>query len=152
MSELNLIKVHGVLVGGDQDTKDRLDRMADGSVLRGDFKKARNPAFHRKGFALLNIGFDVWTPGEIDTHWGAAQKNFERFRKEVTILAGYGDPVFSLDGTFRIEAKSISFGSMDDDEFAAWYSSVIDVLLQKILVNYTRDDINDQVDRVMSFT
>lgn len=33
-----------------------------GAVLYADFKQARNPAFHRKFFALLNLGFDYWQP------------------------------------------------------------------------------------------
>ncbi|WP_410015831.1 DUF1367 family protein [Sodalis sp. C49] len=33
-----------------------------GEILSGDFKKARNPIFHRKYFSLLNLGFDYWEP------------------------------------------------------------------------------------------
>ncbi|SFO03146.1 DUF1367 family protein [Xenorhabdus japonica] len=33
-----------------------------GDVLYADFKKARNPRFHRKYFALLNLGFEYWEP------------------------------------------------------------------------------------------
>lgn len=33
-----------------------------GAVLYADFKQARNAAFHRKFFALLNLGFDYWQP------------------------------------------------------------------------------------------
>ncbi len=31
-------------------------------MLYADFKKARNPRFHRKYFALLNLGFKYWEP------------------------------------------------------------------------------------------
>ncbi|MBD2779886.1 DUF1367 family protein [Xenorhabdus szentirmaii] len=33
-----------------------------GDVLYADFKKARNPRFHRKYFALLNLGYEYWQP------------------------------------------------------------------------------------------
>ncbi|MCV5513447.1 DUF1367 family protein, partial [Escherichia coli] len=33
-----------------------------GSVLEADFKLVRNPAFHRRYFALLNLGFEYWEP------------------------------------------------------------------------------------------
>ncbi|PHM38203.1 bacteriophage protein [Xenorhabdus mauleonii] len=33
-----------------------------GDVLYADFKKARNPRFHRKYFALLNLGYEYWEP------------------------------------------------------------------------------------------
>lgn len=33
-----------------------------GAVLYADFSQARNPAFHRKYFSLLNLGFQYWEP------------------------------------------------------------------------------------------
>lgn len=33
-----------------------------GTVLVAEFTKVRNPAFHRKFFALLNLGFEYWEP------------------------------------------------------------------------------------------
>lgn len=33
-----------------------------GTVLVAEFTKVRNPAFHRKYFALLNLGFEYWEP------------------------------------------------------------------------------------------
>lgn len=33
-----------------------------GEVLVGEFKKVRNPIFHRKYFSLLSLGFDYWEP------------------------------------------------------------------------------------------
>ncbi len=33
-----------------------------GDVLYADFKEARNPRFHRKYFALLNLGYEYWEP------------------------------------------------------------------------------------------
>ncbi len=33
-----------------------------GDVLIGEFKKLRNPIFHRKYFSLLKLGFDYWEP------------------------------------------------------------------------------------------
>lgn len=33
-----------------------------GAVLVADFKQVRNPAFHRRFFALLNLGFEYWEP------------------------------------------------------------------------------------------
>lgn len=33
-----------------------------GAVLVAEFTKVRNPAFHRRFFALLNLGFEYWEP------------------------------------------------------------------------------------------
>lgn len=33
-----------------------------GDVLVAEFRRVRNPAFHRRFFALLNLGFEYWEP------------------------------------------------------------------------------------------
>ena len=90
------------------------------------------PNFTKKWFALLKIGYDNWEPGEINSQYGTPEKNFERFRKDVTILAGYYSIVVRLDGTTRVEADSVSFGSMDESQFSELYSKTIDVLLRRV--------------------
>ena len=151
MSELALTKVHGVLVPGNEETCERLEKVKNGEVLRGDFKKARNGLFLRKFFALLDIGYEVWEPAEIDTKWGKPEKNREQFRGQVTVLAGFYDTVFNLDGSVRLTPKSISFAKMDEDEFGKVYSSVANVLLAKVLGNYTRDDLDNRVAQILDF-
>jgi hypothetical protein len=152
MSELNLVKVQGVLVPADAGTQEKVNRMPGSSVLRGKFATARNSAFLRKYFALLNVGFELWEPGDISTKWGTPQKNFDQFREQVQVLAGFGEPVFNVDGTFRMRSKSISFANMEEDEFAVLFSKVIDVILQNVgAERYTEDDIRKLVDNVMEF-
>ncbi len=58
----------------------------------------RNPKFHRKMFALLSVGFDSWEPDRKRFNYNGRpiEKNFERFREQVLILAGHYDQVFSL--------------------------------------------------------
>ena len=114
----------------------------------------RNPKFHRKFFALLTVGFDAWEPSrKHKTYKGQpVAKNFERFREEVTILAGYYDQVFDLKGRMKLEAKSISFAKMDDAEFDQLYSAVADVLLDQVLHTYAgRSELDAVVQRVMEF-
>ncbi|MFI8019072.1 DUF1367 family protein [Serratia marcescens] len=50
------------MVPATRDARDFLRSKKVGSVLYADFKQARNPAFHRKLFSLLNLGFDYWQP------------------------------------------------------------------------------------------
>ncbi len=33
-----------------------------GAVLVAEFRQVRNPAFHRRFFALFNLGFEYWEP------------------------------------------------------------------------------------------
>ena len=149
--DLTLVKTMSGLAPGDQATADYLARVKLGAVLHGSFAKARNPALHRRYFALLNLAFDLWSPGPVTSAHGTPQKNFDRFRADLTIMAGYYEVVIRVDGSTRIEPKSISFASMGQDEFETLYSRTIDVILQKILTGYHREDVEEMVRRVLDF-
>lgn len=153
MTEISLIKTLSGYVPADQATSEWSEKVKIGSIIHGDFKKARNPAFHRKGFALLNLAYEYWVPGEIDDKWGAPQKNFDQFRGDLTILAGFYDVVIRLDGSTRIVPKSISFSSMDDAEFEKWYNAVLNVILKKVNVlnTMTPEEVNRLVDQIIGF-
>lgn len=64
MAQLQLIKQSsGILIPATPETSDFLHSKCKlGAVLVADFKQVRNPAFHRRFFALLNLGFEYWEP------------------------------------------------------------------------------------------
>lgn len=72
MAQLQLIKQSsGILIPATPETSDFLQSQCKlGTVLVAEFKKVRNPAFHRRFFALLNLGFEYWEPagGAISTN------------------------------------------------------------------------------------
>lgn len=133
------------------EAQEEHSRQKSGQYIHGNFRKLRDPVKHRKFFALLNLAFDWWEPGEIDSKYGKPQKNFERFRKDLIILTGYFHIVVRLDGSTRPEADSISFATMDDDTFNDLYSKAIDVIIERITPNYTPEEINDMVLKIMEF-
>jgi hypothetical protein len=59
--------------------------------------------------------------------------------------------VVALNGEAKARAKSIAFGNMAEDEFERVYSAVADVILQRVLRNYTREDLDRVVDEVLRF-
>ena len=152
--DLYLVKVGDGLLApapGDEYTRQMVSGLKSGDVAHGNFIKARNPKFHRRFFAMLGVGFDAWEPGERISRHGIAKKQFEQFREDVTILAGFYELSLRLDGSTRISAKSISFGAMNDLEFQRVYSAVADVILEKVLTNYTRDDLDAVVEQILGF-
>ncbi|ELV2282323.1 DUF1367 family protein, partial [Salmonella enterica] len=62
--ELQLIKQSsGILIPATPETSDILQsKIKLGAVLVAEFRQVRNPVFHRRFFALLNLGFEYWEP------------------------------------------------------------------------------------------
>lgn len=151
MAAIALAKHGATFAPADAQSAARASRLGDGEVIQADVRFRRNGKFHRKFFALLNYAYEVWEP-DMPTYKGqVCAKNFDRFREDITILAGYGEPVVNVRGEVRMQAKSIAFRSMEDDEFAELYSAVLDVLLKKVLTNHTAEDVERVVENLMGF-
>lgn len=69
----------------------------------------------------------------VERHGSQAEKSFEVMRKWLTVEAGYYTTVMLPDGGVRREAKSISFGKMDQAEFADLYRAVFGVCWRYVL-------------------
>ena len=124
------------MVPCDPPTIAAFNRMKNGSILEYDFKKKNHPEFHAKLFMLFITAFNYWEPGEISTEYGSPEKDFNHFRKEVTKMAGFFYVVYGIDGSFTIEAKSLKFGNMDDDERHQVYQKCLTVITEKIFPQF----------------
>ena len=63
----------------------------------------------------FSVAFNYWR-GDCEFQEESAQ--FDSFRKQLTVQAGYYNQVWTLDGQgFTLEAKSLSFGNMNQTEF-----------------------------------
>lgn len=86
--ELQLIKQSaGTLIPASPETSDILhSKIKLGAVLVAEFRQVRNPAFHRRFFALLNLGFEYWEPtgGAISSNERKLVTGYAKF------LAAYG--------------------------------------------------------------
>jgi len=153
MTNLVLTKAsNGALVPIDPQAVEFIAKMKLGAAVTATVKRHRNPGFHRKFFALLNVAFDAWEPTAATYKGQVVGKNFDQFRNDVTVLAGHYEMAVNLRGETRLTAKSISFASMGQDEFDTLYSAVVNVILARILTNYTRDDLDGVVERILQFT
>ena len=86
--ELHLIKHQsGILIPATPETSDVLQsKIQLGAVLVAEFRQVRNPAFHRRFFALLNLGFEYWEPtgGAISSNERKLVNGYAKF------LAAFG--------------------------------------------------------------
>jgi hypothetical protein len=144
----------GILIPADKESQTYVGKLIRNDVITADFKKPRNYEFHKKWFALVKFAYEHWEPSAFqDSKWEGVvpQKSFDRFRKDLIILSGRYDAVYRVDGSVRIEAKSISFGNMNQEEFKELYNSTINVVLDKILTTYNLDDLKKTVEKVEAF-
>ena len=150
-TEIRVRKLYNSIVPVDELNAELFEKLKPNGEYKATFSRERNAAFHRKAFALLTVVFNAWDTPELEYKGQPVQRDIERLREDMTILAGFYTPVFKYDGTLQPKPKSWAFGSMDQDEFENLYSRLIDVALNKILTGYTREDIDDQVNKILGF-
>lgn len=151
-TELVLMKgPGGVLMPCDEEARGIIASWPMGQGVRAHVKRARNVRFHRKFFAMLNLAFDAWEPAAQEYHGMPARKNLDRFRKDMLVMAGFYTATVNMQGEIRLEPVSMSFANMDEDRFNGVYNRVADVVLDKVLSNYTREDLERVVEQLLGF-
>ena len=145
----------GALLPADDEQAELISKIPQSTLVRVTVARVRNGKFLRKYFALLKFAYDMWAELQPPRqHRGQPViTSFERFRDEVTILAGHYETVWNIQGEMRLQAKSVSFARMSEEDFEKFYSHVIDVLLQKVLssTQITPQKLRAYVDQVMAF-
>lgn len=156
MSDMVLVKtLNGTLAPADGDASTFIEKLKAGQGVRATIRRARNVRFHRKAFALFKLAFDVWEPVEPLEYKGVpVAKDFDRFRKDITIMAGFYKAVYNARGELRLEADSLSFASMDEDRFEQVFRAVLTVVWNRVLRNAgyeSPEDVERVVNELMRF-
>jgi hypothetical protein len=157
MAEILMIRQPGgSLIPATDEDAEALRKIKAGEAVRVDVKKIRNYKFLQKFFTLAKFAFDIWADTIPPQEYKGVEvrPNFDRFRKDLIILGGRFDAVYNARGEVRVEAKSISFASMSEEEFEKLYSDTIDVILQKILTSssMTEEQLRGHVEEVLRYT
>lgn len=152
MKEIVLTKAPGgALIPVDPQAAEYIAKLKLGAGVTATVKLHRNPRFHRKFMALLNLAFDAWEPVQATYKGQVVGKNFDQFRRDITILAGHYEMAVNLKGETRLTAKSISFANMDEAEFSELYNSACNVILQRVLTTYSREQLDEVMERLSGF-
>ena len=115
---------------------EQANKIKVGEPYEYEYKNARNLAFHRKYFGLLNT---VISNTE-------AFKDVNHLRAILCIEIGYYDELINpLTGEIKIIPKSISFSKMDNVEFEELYNKSIDYCCKVLLV-----DRQELIDHILS--
>lgn len=139
MPKVFLIKTeYGFLPSADMD-KQITDKIGIGEEIEVLLRKARNPKFHRKFFAMLNVVLQ--NQEKYD--------NLEDLLTEVKIRVGHYSEYITDDGKIVYTPKSISFEKMDEIEFNKFYNKSIDSILDGKIIKLDKDEL---LLAVMDFT
>lgn len=157
MSEIQLIKQPGCkLVPANDVDYEIINKIRNGQLCLAKIVQPRNPKFHRRFFALLNFGYEYWNPEpiEIDGQVIEAEKNFERFRKDILIVSGFRTMVVNIKNEVRYEAESISFANMDETRFNEVYQLVFNTIWRLVLSKVsgmTEEIVENTMNQLLAF-
>lgn len=99
-------------------------KLKQGQVYQADVKVVRNLDFHRKFWSMLNT---AWALLPEKTQNGF--RSLEGFRSYLLVAAGFYELYYSPRLKEYVEIpKSISFASMDNEEFSECYERIKDVI------------------------
>ena len=140
MTSIHLVRTPGGFKAADDAAIEALRRVAQGEVMRVELRKVRNPQFHRKFFALLQLVRD-----STDA-WPTTESLLAALKLEM----GHADRYQARDGHTIMVPRSISFGSMDEIEFAEFYERALVTLAEMaggIESDALRDAVLDEIGR-----
>ena len=144
----------GALYPADQQSADEIAKLKSGVGLTVEARKAQNLAFHKKMMALANFAFENWEPTESTYHGQVVSKEFDRFRKDLTILAGYGRPVYNVRGEVRFEADSWSFASMSAEKRETFYKALLNTIWKHVMSKsgyLTAEDLDKTIEELLRY-
>jgi Protein of unknown function (DUF1367) len=129
-----------------------------GAVILVEPREMRNGKFFKKWFALVEMAYGYWSEAieTLEYKGQPVRPSFLRFRKDLTIMAGYYDAVVNLKGEVRIEAASIAWANMDEQTFTQLYDATIQVLLAKVFngtvcKQWTERQLRDVAAQILEF-
>lgn len=128
-------------------------RSMRGGKFRVLVRQQRDSIAHRKAMALMRYLHQQWEPQDRTDDGVPVQRDFDSFRRNLVILAGYYTQVFNKDGTFTLKAQSLNFDAMDEVKFREVYSRLIDVGIRLVGAcgGMSPQEVDIAVDRVLAF-
>ena len=129
--KIEMIKQAGGLFTPFNDMEhEKTVRFKTGELYTVEVKHTRNYQFHKKVFSFFNFCFIHWSTDHITSN--DIVKQFQIFREHLTVLAGFYEEFYNIKGEIRIEAMSISYGSMEQADFETLYKDLNNAAMKHI--------------------
>jgi len=129
------------LEASDDASADVLRKIGQGDIVKVNITKPRNLVFHRKYWALVNL---VWQNSDV-------YKSPEAVHVALKLAIGHYE-VVCVRGTGEAVCipKSIRFGSMDETEFAQYWTRCCDAIAKDFLPGTGPKELEEEIQRCMS--
>lgn len=124
----------GVLAPCDEQGRDAIAKIGHGKQVLVTVKKSRNPYHHRKLFAMLNIVLQ-----NQDYY-----KDTEQLLGACKLATGHVDLINTKHGVVGLP-KSISFHSMDQLAFNAFYDRAVQWVVEDVIPGLSARDLDEAV-------
>ena len=114
--------------------KAKFAKIGQGEICQVEFNRKRNTLFHRKFFALLNIGFE-----NQDTF-----ESFKIYREYVLIAIGFCEVFVLPNGQTNYKANSISYEELpDNNDFEAVYNDTLNFIANQL--SLTNEELTNEI-------
>lgn len=124
------------LSGAYDEDREAIKKLKHDEIYEVDIKLQRNPAFHRKYFALFRVAWEYQNE-DTQEHFGS----MDAWRKTVEVAAGHCERVWSIEYNSWLEApRSVAFDKLSEEEFQDLYERVKHVLFTIFLTDVNQDD------------
>ncbi len=133
--KVNFLKcAGGVLTPASDIEAERMNRIKTGLICEIDIKggEKRNRGFHGKVFKFMSFCFEHWSASGTAYANQCEAAQFDSFRKDLTIQAGYYDVVSDLSGNVKAVARSLAYDSMEQEDFEQCYSALINAAIATV--------------------
>ena len=137
MTDAGLVPMYG----SDLDEKKRLKK---GEEVLCVIRKPRNYKFHKKFFALVRLTYDN-LPLPLVERWNihSIDDMLRHFKRDL----GYYVSTVNERGEKEIEYKSISFATMEQNEFERFYEDCVNLVLYSYIPGINRQDLLEEVEK-----
>lgn len=145
----------GSFIPATEEEAEKLKMIKAGEGIRVKVTKVRNYRFLQKTMVLFGVAYDYFCEhgvGQLTYKGQEVTPSKERFRKDLTILAGHYKPTFDIRGNLRLEASSLSFANCSEEKANAIFQSVITAALANVYKgSMTERELQDWVDKLLRF-
>jgi len=121
------------LMPADKECFDKMDEIKAGKSIFVEYKPKRNYENHKRFFSMLKLVFDNQS----------FYKDIDNILEIIKFRSGYFDTIITHKGAKHYKTKSISFETMDEEQFKMFFSKAIDVALE--LIPMDKQELEDMI-------